>query len=240
MYRTPLRKALLICVPNLATITRMKLSCLLIAFLLLLPVSAFCKFITGKVVGISDGDTITIIDDGKNRYKIRLYGVDCPESGQAFGNAAKKHTAALTAQKMATVEVFDTDRYGRTVGVVTVDGANVNQSLIEAGYAWQYRQYCKETFCSDWLQDEELARKALVGMWSDPEPVPPWEWRRGAKSKTSENNDVSGGALHGNVKSHVFHQPSCRDYSCKNCVEMFQSREAALATGYRPCGRCNP
>lgn len=201
---------------------------------------AISQTITGKVVGISDGDTITILDAGKKQHKIRLYGIDCPESGQAFGQAAKKHTAALVARKTVIVESFDTDKYGRTVGVVMVDGNNVNQDLIAAGYAWQYRKYCKESFCSDWLQAEERARSARAGLWSDPDPVPPWDWRKGTRTGTPGKVDVSPGAYNGNVKSHVFHQPSCRDFNCKNCVETFQSREDAIANGYRPCGRCKP
>lgn len=223
-----------------ATIACMKLSILLIAFVLLLPIPSFCQTFIGKVVGVSDGDTITILDSNRQQHKIRLYGVDCPESGQAFGQTAKMHTATLTAQKVAMVKSYDTDGYGRTVGVVTVNGVNVNQSLIEAGYAWQYRQYCKESFCRDWLQDESRAREAELGLWSDPEPVPPWDWRRGAKNHSQGKKDPLPGSHHGNVKSHVFHAPSCRDYNCKNCVEIFQGREAAIAAGYRPCGRCKP
>jgi len=197
--------------------------------------------IIGKVIGISDGDTITILDSNKKQHKIRLYGIDCPESGsKTFGDSAKKFTASLMARKMASVDLFDTDRYGRTVGVVTVDGVNVNRQIIHAGYAWQYRHYCKEKFCSVWLKVENQARVAGVGLWSDDKPVPPWEWRNATRNNSTGKSAVSKGAYHGNVKSHVFHRPSCRDYNCKNCVEMFPSREAAIVDGYLPCGRCKP
>lgn len=118
------------------------------------------------MISIADGDTITILT-GKTRHKIRLYGIDTPEKAQAFGKAAKKHTAKLVAGKTVDVTTYDTDRYGRTVGVVVADGANVNQSLISAGYAWQYQKYCKASFCDDWLRLEDKSRTSRIGLWSD-------------------------------------------------------------------------
>jgi micrococcal nuclease len=139
--------------------------------------------LTGKVISIADGDTITILDSSKKQHKIRLYGIDCPEGGQPFGKAAKKHTAKLTSRKTATVTEYDTDRYGRTVGVVA-DGVNVNESLFKAGYAWQYRKYCKAKFCDDWLQQEKEAGNSHKGLWKDSDPVPPWQWRKGAQNSS--------------------------------------------------------
>lgn len=100
-----------------------------------------------------------------------------------------------------------------------VDGVNVNQSLIEAGYTWQYRKYCKDSFCSDWLKLEKYARTSKLGLWTDKVPVPPWEWRkakRGGKTsrKTASSYTASAGGYHGNVKSHVLHGPNCRHYNC--------------------------
>ena len=126
------------------------------------------------MIGISDGDTITILDVHKQQHKVRLYGIDCPESGQAFGQTAKKHTASLTAGKTVGVEAYDTERYGRVVGVVTVKGVNVNRSLLETGYAWQYRNYCKKPFCTEWLKVEDTARNEGRDLWADARPVAPW------------------------------------------------------------------
>ena len=126
--------------------------CLLSLLLPLIPQVTVA--LEGKVVSIADGDTITVLQD-RNQIKIRLYGIDTPEKGQAFGKAAKKYTSALVARKTVKVIPYDTDKYGRTVGVVLVGGVNVNQSLIATGLAWQYRKYCKESFCSDWLQLEK-------------------------------------------------------------------------------------
>jgi endonuclease YncB( thermonuclease family) len=216
----------------------------LLLLFILTATPALSQVITGKVVSIADGDTITILDSSKTQHKIRLYGIDTPEKGQAFGNSAKKYTASLTAGKTVKVIAYDTDRYGRTVGVVMVNGVNVNQSLIKAGYAWQYTQYCKESFCKDWLQLEREAKASLRGLWAD-DPIAPWDWRKDKRSgQTSSATEsvytASAAGYHGNVKSHVFHDSSCRHYNCKNCVKDFRSKQDALNSGYRPCGMCKP
>ncbi|SDP81883.1 thermonuclease family protein [Desulforhopalus singaporensis] len=218
---------------------------LTLIIILVLPLQISAQTITGKVVGIADGDTITILDAEKNQHKIRFYGIDCPESKQAFGRAAKRHTSNITARKTAQVEVYDTDRYGRAVGVVTVDGVNVNQSLIENGLAWQYLRYCRASFCGKWKDIEGRARAKQLGLWKDADPIPPWQWRKGSKNSSyvqkSAGNYVSGSsAYHGNVKSHNFHSPNCRNYNCKNCIQSFNRREDAIKSGYSACGMCRP
>ena len=94
----------------------------LLLFFLLLSTPALSEVITGRVVSIADGDTITILDSSKTQHKIRLYGIDTPEKAQPFDNAAKKFTSSLTANNIAKVTIYDTDRYGRSVGVVIVEG----------------------------------------------------------------------------------------------------------------------
>lgn len=116
--------------------------------------------ITGKVVSIADGDTITVLDSGKTQHKIRLYGVDCPEGGQDFGNRAKKFTSNMVFGQTVSVKVTDTDRYGRTVGVVNIDGKCLNEELVKNGMAWFYVQYCKASFCSQWNQYQDTARSS--------------------------------------------------------------------------------
>lgn len=222
---------------------------LFLVLLLLFSYSAHSEVhavITGEVVNVADGDTITIVDRSKSQHTIRLYGIDAPEKGQAFGNAAKKFASKLAYNKTAEVTAYDIDKYGRTVGVVIVNGVNVNQSLIEAGYAWLYRKYCKESFCDNWLGLEEKARSARMGLWADKSPIAPWDWRKGNQGSTGLNNLINStnavtiGGYHGNVKSHVFHRAGCKDYDCKNCIQNHESKEAALESGYRPCGRCRP
>lgn len=136
---------------------------------------------SGKVIGVTDGDTIKVLRDGK-QVKIRLYGIDCPEKRQAFGQKAKQFTADLVAGKMVDVEDLDIDRYGRTVGMVRVGKMNVNEEIVRSGYGWVYRKYCKKhPLYQEWLELENMARIGKKGLWQDPMPVPPWEWRRQEK-----------------------------------------------------------
>jgi intein-encoded DNA endonuclease-like protein len=130
---------------------------------------------------------------------------------------------------------------------VKVNGKNVNQSLLEAGYAWHYRKYCKESFCYDWIKLEQEAINSKQGLWADPQAIAPGDWRKGFKnSKTPSQTakiytaSASQGVYHGNVKSNVFHDSGCRHYECKNCVKSFGSRLEAVNSGYRACGICRP
>ncbi len=208
--------------------------------LLLLVIPQVTVAWEGKVVKIADGDTITVLKDRKE-IKIRLYGIDTPEKGQAFGKAIKRHTSGLVARKTVKVIPYDTDKYGRTVGVVFVDGVNVNQSLLTAGLAWQYRKYCKASFCDDWLRLENHARNNGIGLWKDKSPQPPWEWRNEKRTggNGNSNNVVGGvGIYHGNKKSHVLHSSRCQYYNCENCTVVFKSVDDAVRAGYKAHNQC--
>ncbi len=105
----------------------------------------------------------------------RLHGIDCPEKRQAFGNRAKQFTSTLVFGTTVTVQFVDRDRYGRTVGEVLLpDGRSLNHELVRAGPAWMYRRYTNDQSLNDL---EEEARVARRGLWADPHPIPPWEWR---------------------------------------------------------------
>ncbi len=126
------------------------------------------------MVGVSDGDTITVLHNGKGE-RIRLHGIDSPEKRQAFGKRAKQLTSSLVFGKTVTVQVMDRDRYGRTVGEVLLpDGRSLNRELVRAGLAWMYRRYTNDQSLSDL---EEEARVARRGLWADPNPIAPWKWR---------------------------------------------------------------
>lgn len=154
----------------------MRLFLISLSIAVFLAVAAGASTITGKVVGISDGDTIKILND-KSLIKIRLYGIDTPEKKQSFGQSAKREIKNLLSSTV-TVEEKDVDRWGRTVGIVySAAGTNINREMVKAGYAWVYRKYCRETFCHDWLNLEETARKKKLGLWSQ-KAVPPWEYRK--------------------------------------------------------------
>jgi len=131
----------------------------------------------GQCVGVADGDTISVMHNGRED-KIRLFGIDCPEGGQAYGRKAKQYTSSLVFGKTVQVEVKDRDQYGRTVGMVTgPDGSNVNYAIVAAGLAWWYRQYAPGDATFERLETE--ARLAKRGLWADPHAVPPWDYRRG-------------------------------------------------------------
>jgi micrococcal nuclease len=151
---------------------------LLISVLLLFP--DLSSAWQGKVVGVSDGDTIIVMHNGKGEI-IRLYGVDCPEKNQDFGTKAKQFTSGMVFGKVVDVEPVVTDRYGRTVGLVKIDGKYLSEEIIRAGLGWVYTRYCDKSFCSSWKKLEEQARQNKTGLWSIPNPTPPWEFRRGKK-----------------------------------------------------------
>ncbi len=138
-----------------------------------------CETLTGQVVSITDGDTLTVLVD-KTQHKIRLYGIDAPERGQPFGTKARQLAGILAFGRIARVEVMDYDRYGRLVGVVTVPGDKrplvLNHELVRAGLAWHYRKYAPKDKTLAKLEAE--ARKAKRGLWADPTPTPPWECRQ--------------------------------------------------------------
>jgi len=218
----------------------MKRAISIILLLLLIPSTSLA--FTGKVVSVADGDTVTLLTEGKSQIKVRLYGIDCPEKAQAFGTKAKRFTANLVFGKQVVVDPIDQDRYGRTVGVLSVQGVNLNEAILKTGYAWVYTRYCRKSFCSGWQEIQEAAQAGHLGLWSNPNPTPPWEYRRGSRSgKAKQQTQVkSVGVYHGNANSHAFHRQSCRHFNCKNCTMNFQTREAAIEAGYRPCGLCKP
>ena len=132
------------------------------------------------------------------------------------------------------MRVRDVDRYGRLVSRVQVDGIDLSVALVAEGLAWHYTQYSDDPVLA---QAEAQARVSRIGLWSQPSPVPPWEFRRGVTS--TEAGVSEGGVLHGNRRSKVFHRPGCRNYGCQNCTVMFDSADEALAAGFRPAGDCH-
>jgi endonuclease YncB( thermonuclease family) len=133
-----------------------------------------------RVVSVQDGDTITVLTAENRQVKVRLYGIDCPERRQAYGNRARQATAEAVHGKDVNVHVMDTDRYGRTVAIVAAPGREMlNSWLVKEGLAWVYEKYCKAADPCDRLRElEREARAAKVGLWGDSEPVAPWVWRK--------------------------------------------------------------
>lgn len=144
---------------------------------LLVTVAAGCQaeVLAGRIVGITDGDTLTLLDEANVQYKIRLAEIDAPEKGQPFGQRAKQALAELCFQKPATARPVASDRYGRTVARVICNGRDANADQVRTGMAWVYDRYVTERTLYQ-LQDE--ARSAGRGLWAAPDPVPPWVWRK--------------------------------------------------------------
>jgi micrococcal nuclease len=149
----------------------------LTAFLAVFALSSW----TGKVVSVTDGDTIKVMHEGK-AVKIRLYGIDAPEKKQPWGNKSKQFTSNLAFNKKVTVHPVSSDRYGRTIARITLpDGKDLGQELVRNGLAWWYRQYAMKDDILPSLESE--ARSKGRGLWSDMDPVAPWDWRRLAKER---------------------------------------------------------
>jgi len=149
-------------------------------FLFLLACSVHAETLTGRVVGVADGDTITVLDANRQQHKIRLSGIDAPEKAQPFGDRSKQSLSALVFDKQVAVEWNKRDRYGRTVGKVLVNGVDANLSQIKAGMAWWYRDYAKEQSAADrrlYEQTELQAQAQRLGLWADKNPTPPWDFR---------------------------------------------------------------
>ena len=135
-----------------------------------------------RVVGVSDGDTLTALSADRRQIKCRLYGIDAPEKKQAFGHASKISLAALSYGRAARIDVLGRDRYGRSICRVAVGGVDVNREQIARGMAWMYRQYADDL---DYSQAEGAARARRIGIWLEMEPVPPWAFRKSRRGKAT-------------------------------------------------------
>lgn len=131
---------------------------------------------SGKCVYVQDGDTITVLDSTNTQVKVRLHGIDCPESHQDYGNVAKQFTSDFCKGKQVRIVHTDDDRYGRTVGLVIVGNDTLNVELLKAGLAWHYIRYDKNEI---WQHYEDAAKKNKIGLFKLDNAMPPWEWRKG-------------------------------------------------------------
>lgn len=158
-------------------------SCL---YFLLFANPTFADTLLGRVVGIADGDTVTVVSESNTQYKIRLMGIDAPEKKQPFGSKSKESLFAMVFNKQVSVEYKKRDKYGRIVGKILVDGIDANLEQLKAGLAWHYKKYQKEQPIADratYSHAEDLAKAERRGLWIDPNTIPPWEWRKQQKNK---------------------------------------------------------
>jgi len=229
-------------------------------------IAAAPTLLTGKIVGVSDGDTVILLTAEKKQVKIRLSGVDCPEKNQAYGQKAKEFTYDMVIQMDVTVKTYGTDRYGRTLGdIILPSGNSLSNALVRNGLAWHYKKYNSDQELSDL---ETAARNSRVGLWADPSPIPPWEFRKnpktvskakseyqsqGSKRHPSANTErfaspfaveqdempakETGNIVIFNINTMKVHCPNCSAASrCTNCVPITASD--ARSRGGVPCKIC--
>ena len=208
----------------------------IIVLLALSPV-VFAADLTGRVVGISDGDTFTLLTSDKQQVKIRLAEIDAPESSQPYGSKSKQALSGLIFGSDVRVVVQTTDRYGRTVGRPYVGNLDVCKEMVRVGAAWVYKQYVVNRSLFDVENDARAARR---GIWGLPESqqIEPWNWRRGISNtgKTPEGCNIKG-----NINSKgdkIYHAPGTRSYGATKINESkgerwFCSEEEAEAAGWR-------
>lgn len=153
---------------------------LFVATFLAFTQAASAETISGRVVGIADGDTITVLDATNTQHKIRLAGIDAPEKKQPYGQASKQHLSDQVFNKDVSLVCGKTDRYKRSICVVRIFGKDANLEQVKAGMAWWYRKYQNEQTAqqrADYEAAEAVAKSGRIGLWRDAEPVAPWEWR---------------------------------------------------------------
>lgn len=162
--------------------------------------------VVGKVVGVTDGDTVTVLVDGAP-IKVRLEGIDAPESTQSYGTKAKQALSQIVFGKAVTLRKTGTDKYGRTLGVVIVEGVDANAKMIDDGWAWHFKKYNDEERLA---KLETAARNAKRGLWADANPLAPWDFRARQKApKVAQTSEGSKALYWLNTESGVRHNERC-------------------------------
>lgn len=158
----------------------------LAAALFILPASA--ETLSGRIIHVADGDTVTLLTAQKTSVRVRVAGIDAPEKKQAWGARSRQAMMRCAYQKSARVETHKKDRYGRQVGIVTVNGEDCGLTLLKSGLAWFYAAYERELPAQKralYRAAQDNAKKMKRGLWQDSAPQAPWEWRKAQKAKAS-------------------------------------------------------
>lgn len=145
------------------------------------------RIIEGMVRAVYDGDTVLLVTREESRLKVRLYGIDAPETrkpdkpGQPYGDIARRTLMYKIMGRRVMAEIVDIDQYKRAVAVIRYEGRNINREMVSEGHAWAYRQYLQGAYESEYVNAENLARSRRNGLWRGANPQPPWEFRYGKK-----------------------------------------------------------
>ncbi len=173
----------------------MKIYLLTILQLLLLTCSAYAgRMVEGMVKAVYDGDTILLTTREESRLKVRLYGIDAPETkkpdqpGQPYGEISKRTLMYKIMGRRVTAEIIDIDQYKRAVAVIRYSGKDINREMVAEGLAWAYRQYLQGPYESEYINEETRARSRRAGLWRESNPQPPWEFRRANKGHTKNSS----------------------------------------------------
>ncbi len=198
--------------------------------------------IDGRVINVHDGDTITVLDKDNKKTHIRLQGIDAPELKQAYGAESQQNLARLVLGKQVTIVWTKLDKYRRTVGTIMLDGRDINIEQVKAGLAWHFKKYEDEQKPEDrrtYAAAEQAARVAKLGLWKDPNPIPPGDYRQNTKIARWGAAPPEGTII-GNRTSKKYHRPDCpgyHDMAERNRV-FFKSAAEAESAGYKRAGNC--
>ena len=201
-----------------------------------------------KVIGVKDGDTIVLLQDNKP-LTVRLYGVDSPEKAQDFGTQAKNFTSDMVFGKYVTLASKGNDRYGRTIGeIALLDGRSLNKELVANGFAWYYRAYANDPKLG-YLEND--ARRLEKGLWSHPNPTPPWDFRKDKRKGGNKKEVKATAPLPADAAREVFICPGGgaktyhvkKDCSalnrCKGQIETVTLGNAEMNLHLNPCKICS-
>jgi endonuclease YncB( thermonuclease family) len=198
--------------------------------------------IEGKVINVHDGDTITVLDQDNKKTHIRLQGIDAPELKQEFGAKSQEYLSRMVLGKPVTIVWTKVDKYRRTVGTIMLDGRDINIEQVKAGMAWHFKKYEDEQKPDDrraYASAELEARAAKLGLWKEPNPIVPGDWRQDVKIERWGPPPPEG-TIVGNRNSKKYHRPDCpgyRDMAERNRV-FFKSVAEAEAAGFKRAGNC--
>jgi len=213
-------------------------------------VHSFADELRGRVVSVADGDTVTVLDASHKQHRVRLNGIDAPETSQAFSQVAKTNLSTLVFGKDVVVSWQKTDQWGRLIGTVFVGATNTSLEQLRSGLAWYFSRYERDVppdLRPVYAAAEAEARAAKRGLWRDAAPQAPWAFRAGepAPSATTTRSALgatpASGNIIGNRNSRIYHLPGCRSYNAvaEHNRVYFKTETEAVAAGFRKARNCS-